>query len=305
MSSLFPKEEIMKKGILVKRMGGLCYVFWPEKNKVVECVYRGRHRLSKEDVFPGDRVAFTIPSENDRGVVEQVLDRTNLLARPPVANVTQMICVIALKSPNPNFLLLDKLLATAGKMGLGAAVCINKMDLVSPEKIHSTAQMYKGLGYPVIITSAKSKRGLGALARVLRGNLSVLAGQSGVGKSSLLNQLKPEADLRVGEISPKLKSGKHTTKHVELIMLPDGGFVADTPGFSKLGVVAMAREEVSRFFPELKSLQPQCRFSDCLHRSEPGCAVKAAVQCGSIFKHRYDNYLAILEEVILQERSYR
>lgn len=305
MNSPFPREEIMQKGILVKRLGGLCYVYWPEKNRVVECVYRGRHRLSKEDAFPGDRVAFTVPSENDRGVVEQVLDRTNLLVRPPVANVTQIIAVIALKSPNPNFLLLDKLLATAGKMRLGAVICINKMDLVELEEIHSTAKVYKSLGYPVVITSAKSKTGIGDLARMLSGNLSVLAGQSGVGKSSLINQLKPEADLTVGEMSSKLKSGKHTTKHVELIMLHGGGFVADTPGFSKLGVVEMTREEVRKYFPELNLLQLQCRFSDCLHRSEPGCAVKAAVQNGSVFKHRYDNYLAILEEVISQERSYQ
>ena len=294
----------MQKGILVKKYGGFYFVY--DNDSLFRCTYRGKHRLEKEDVFPGDYVEFSLLEEGQglTGVVEKVLPRKNLLKRPLVANVTQLVCVFTTQSPEPNYYLLDKLLVSAEINNLEIILCLNKKDIASPEKIDEALQRYRNAGYTVLLTSAKTQEGIQELEKKLEHHLSVFAGQSGVGKSSLLNILKPEACLEVGEISTKLKAGRHTTKHVELFTLPGTGFVADTPGFSRLDVPSMVREEVSEYFPEMRSLRRNCKFNMCLHNKEPGCAVSAAVERGEIDSLRYRNYIALLHEVIAQERSF-
>ena len=293
----------MPKGIIIKKFGGFYFV--KSGNSLYRCTYRGKHRLDKADVFPGDFVEFTVLEEAQelQGVVEKVLPRKNLLMRPLVANVSQLICVTAVKSPEPNYFLLDKLLVCAEVIGLQVVVCINKKD-ISPQESQEIAEKYARVGYRVILTSAKTKEGIEDLKDLMAHHLSVFAGQSGVGKSSLLNILKPEAQMEVGEISSKLKSGKHTTKHVELFQLENGAFVADTPGFSRIDVPPLVREEVSDYFPEMRRLRPECKFNTCLHNAEPGCAVTTALEAGEIDPLRYRSYLTLLNESIARERSY-
>jgi len=293
----------MPKGIIVKKFGGFYFV--NSDNNLYRCTYRGKHRLNKTDVFPGDYVEFTVldDAQELQGVVEKVLPRNNLLMRPLVANVSQLICVTAAKSPMPNFFLLDKLLVCAEIIDLQVVVCINKTDL-APEESREVAEKYSRVGYRVILTSAKTQEGIDSLKHLMADHLSVFAGQSGVGKSSLLNILKPEAKMEVGEISSKLKTGKHTTKHVELFTLENGAFVADTPGFSRIDVPPMVRQEVSDYFPEIRKLRPKCKFNTCLHNTEPGCAVTAAVEAGEIDSLRYRSYITLLNETIARERSF-
>lgn len=293
----------MPKGIIIKKFGGFYFV--NSGNSLYRCTYRGKHRLDNADVFPGDNIEFTVLDETEelRGVVEKVLPRTNLLMRPLVANVSQLICVTAVKSPEPNYFLLDKLLVCAEVIGLQVVICVNKKD-IAPRESKEIAERYRKVGYSVILTSAKTKEGIGALKGLMADQLSVFAGQSGVGKSSLLNILKPEAQMEVGEISSKLRAGKHTTKHVELFTLENGAFVADTPGFSRIDVPPLVREEVSDYFPEMRQLRPECKFNTCLHNTEPGCAVTSALETGGIDRLRYRSYLTLLNETIARERSF-
>lgn len=293
----------MQQGTIIKKFGGFYFVY--SGQSVIRCTYRGKHRLDKNDVFPGDRVEFQLldETEDGRGVVEKVLPRDNLLMRPLVANVTQLVCVAAVKSPEPNYFLLDKLLVCSEVLNLATVICFNKTD-IAPRESQAAAARYRQIGYPVILTSAKRGDGIEELKEGLARHLSVFAGQSGVGKSSLLNLIKPEAQMEVGEISSKLKAGRHTTKHVELFTLGNGAFVADTPGFSRIDVPSMVREEVSDYFPEIRELRPKCKFNTCLHKSEPGCAVTAALEAGKIDALRYRSYINLLNESIAKERSF-
>ncbi|HBT20049.1 MAG TPA: ribosome small subunit-dependent GTPase A [Peptococcaceae bacterium] len=292
----------MERGIILKRFGGFFYVY--SNGKVYECVCRGKNRLLYDDIYPGDLVEF-IPGEEksiDKGVIEKLLPRSNLLIRPAVANVSQVICVVALKYPNPNLFLLDRLLVNAEYYSLKAVISLNKKDLASEEMINEIINIYQNLGYKVLITSAKTGEGIDELKNELKDNLTVFAGQSGVGKSSLLNAIVPGLKSKVGEVSKKLKTGRHTTKHVEIIKLPQGGFVADTPGFSRLDLPEMYPEELGDCFPEIRKFKADCKFTSCLHNNEPECSVKAALEQGLINEHRYDNYLKLLEEVMERER---
>ncbi|MGI6555496.1 MAG: ribosome small subunit-dependent GTPase A [Bacillota bacterium] len=293
----------MEKGIIVKKFGGFYFVY--NEGTVIRCTHRGKHRLDKKDVYPGDYVELSVlpHEEGVQGVIEHVLPRKNLLRRPLVANVTQLICVTAVKSPEPNYFLLDKLLVCAELNDLQVVVCFNKKDIPSPDR-EDAVRKYARIGYRVIMTSALTGEGVNDLKELLAGHLSVFAGQSGVGKSSLLNLLKPEAEMEVGEISGKLKAGRHTTKHVELFSLDKGGFVADTPGFSRIDIPPMVREELGEYFPEIRELRAKCRFNTCLHDQEPGCAVTEAVETGQVDALRYRSYITLLKEVIARERSF-
>ncbi len=291
----------MSEGIILKGYSGFYYVQAGEK--LWECSLRGRFRLHAQDFLPGDRVKIS-PLKGHKGVIEEVLPRTNALVRPPVANVEQVIVVFALVTPQPDRNLLDRILIQAEAAGVNPVVCFNKADLALPPETDAAVELYRSIGYEVILVSAKSGQGVEELRRVLEGKTSVFAGPSGVGKSSLLNAVHPGLQLKTGEVSAKLRRGRHTTRHVELIPLDGGGLVADTPGFSSLDLPPMQREELSRFFPEFLEHAPQCKFSTCLHRLEPQCAVKAAVELGRIDSKRYADYLAFLTEVIEQERRY-
>jgi len=292
---------LMLEGILVKGYSGFYYVY--AEKRVWECSLRGRFRLRDQEFLPGDRVKI-LPGTGRKATIEEVLPRRNCLSRPPVANIDQAVLVLAATSPDPDFNLLDRLLVQAAAIQVNALLVVTKQDLEEPNEERAAAwQVYSRLGYPVIRLSNKTGAGIAELQAYFTGKTSVLAGPSGVGKSSLLNSLVPGLELKVGQVGRKLQRGRHTTRHVELLPC-SGGLVADTPGFSSLYLPTMRREQLAGHFPEFHAYLGQCRFASCLHAQEPDCAVKTAVAAGEIAEFRYRHYLDFLEEVIAAERRY-
>lgn len=289
------------EGILLRRYGGFYYV--ESEGRVWTCSLRGRFRRSETDFFPGDKVEM-VPVGKEEGVIEAVKPRITLLERPAVANVEQAIIIFTLSEPPPDLELLDCLLFIAGIKAIKAVIVWNKADIACPSYLDLPV-IYRRIGYRNLITSAFNHQGIGELEEILAGRISTFAGPSGVGKSSILNAIQPELKLATGKISSKAGRGRHTTRHAELIRLAAGGWVADTPGFSRLLIpTGVVREEVAGYFPEMEPFLGQCRFNSCLHRGEPGCAVVAAVESREIVPHRYEHYLVFLDEVIAAERSY-
>lgn len=291
----------MQEGVVIRGYSGFYYV--QVNDAIWECSLRGRLRQNRQKVLPGDRVKVTW-LKKDKGVVEEVLPRRSELIRPPIANVDQVVIVMALSNPEPNLKLLDRLLILVEHEQVKPVICLSKADLVNPTKIAPLERVYQETGYPVVVTSATEGRGLEALREHLTEKISVLAGPSGVGKSTLLNAIQPGLSLKTAPVSPKIGRGRHTTRHVELLPLTCGGLVADTPGFSILSLPKMKREELVGYFPDLSRYVARCRFSSCLHAQEPDCAVKQALAEGKIDTNRYRHYLEFLAEVIANEQRY-
>ena len=262
-------------------------------------------------VAVGDWVTISI-NEDDTGTIEEVAERKSVLSRTRpsahnrdinrdqeqvlVANLDQVIFVESSKTPRPNPRKLDRYLVVAERNQIPAIICVNKIDLVKPEKIHKLFDVYEQIGYRVIYTSVKQNIGIEELASCLHDKITVLTGSSGVGKSSLLNAIQPGLGLKVSNVSKATGKGMHTTRYSELFPLVDGGYVADTPGIRGLALFDLEPSEVDAYFLEIAPLVSECRFSDCSHRHEPGCAVRAAVQAGDVSPQRYDSYLRIREE---------
>ena len=218
--------------------------------------------------------------------------------------MSQLLIVMSLKAPYPNWALLDRLLVLGAYSNLKLLIAFNKVDLVDDDSISHTKE-YDKIGYKTVSTSVKEKKGIDELQYLLNNEITVFAGLSGVGKSSLINALEPELSLKVGEVSSKIETGKHTTRYVQLLPLSGGGLIADTPGFSRLHLpVELKREELRFLFPEMAGIQQGCKFSSCLHKQEPGCKVKEHVEAGLLPKWRYDNYLEFLKEIIAEERRF-
>lgn len=290
----------MKEGIILKGYSGFYYVKW--NNIVYECSLRGKNRLKKVRFLPGDFVKFE-PLSDLQGVIDEVLPRRNELIRPPIANVDQVVIVSSLV--NPDLWLIDRLTILALWNNVQPIICFNKRDQVEDEVVSHFLNVYRKSQFPLLITSAKRGSGMEELKKILKNRISVLAGPSGVGKSSIINAVEPGFKLKTGEISEKLKRGKHTTRHVELLPLTIGGLVADTPGFSSLVLPAdIKREDLPLLFPEFDEFREGCKFSTCLHKREPDCCVRQAAFEQKINNNRYNNYLSFLEEVIKQERSF-
>lgn len=272
---------------------------------VVRTVLRGRLRLARLEILAGDLVDLARAPDGCY-VVERVLPRKNVMRRPPVANVDLLLVVFTLRDPPFNPLVVDKLLVLAESRGFEAMVCLNKSDLYPARDSLAALEPYRLAGYRTVVTSAVTGAGIEELRGGLSGGVAVIAGQSGVGKSSLLNALIPGAGREVSGISRKRNMGRHTTKGVDLLSVPGGGLVADTPGFTKLEMEELTKEDLLRGFPEIRSLEGTCRFSDCVHRNEPDCAVKEAVASCRIGSSRYESYLAMFDEVEMREqRRYR
>lgn len=294
--------RIVFEGVLIRAYGGFYYV--KKGDEVWECSLRGKFRLGKGSAaLVGDRVRVS-PLRDKVGRIDEILPRTTELFRPAVANVDQAVIVFAVKNPEPNLTLLDRFLVLTESSNISPVVCLNKADLLSNRREHEWLRLYRKIGYSIVITSTKEQDGIEELRQILIGKTTVFAGPSGVGKSSLLNNIQPNLELKTGEISHKLKRGKHTTRHAELLPIREGGFVVDTPGFSSLDLPHMEKEELSHYFPEFDSFNQDCKFNSCLHNHEPQCAVKKAVELGHINKNRYQNYLIFLDEVMHQERRY-
>ncbi len=285
----------MLKGRIIKGVGGLYSVKTSEG--VIMSRARGVFRVENTTPLIGDLVNIRISQEDKMGYIIDIYDRKSQLLRPPVANITQAIVVMSVKQPEINTWLLDKFLLMAEYENLDTVVCINKSDL-DEKKAEDLKEIYEKAGYEVIITSIIEKKGIGEVKRHLENNISVFAGPSGVGKSSLLNEIHEGFKLETGVVSLKSERGKHTTRHIELLEIDENSFVLDSPGFSSLNLDFIEDEtEIRNYFKEIHEYGENCKFLSCLHNKEPGCAVKKAVEENHIDKNRYENYLLLLEEV--------
>ncbi len=294
----------MAEGTIIKGLGGFYFV--QSGKEIYSCSLRGRLRKREEGVLAGDRVVFSplgIDQGVAKGVVEDILPRQNELIRPRIANVKQGLIILAAADPDPDFSLLDRLLILMQKAGIKPAVCFNKIDLAaSLQPLEAARAAYEAAGFPVIFISAYQKVGREVLRQLLQDTVTVIAGPSGAGKSSTLNMLQPGLCLETGMVSEKLGRGKHTTRVVELLPLDFGGWVADSPGFSRLDLPQdMMPEDLPGFYPDFFQPEKNCRFDGCLHDQEPECGVKQAAAAGVLSKGRYERYQLLLKE--LQERE--
>ena len=286
----------MPEGKIIKALSGFYYV--ADDDQIIQCRGRGVFRKQKITPLVGDMVVYQAENPTD-GYIMEIKDRRNELVRPPIANVDQAILVFSAAEPDFSTSLLDRFLVLVESKNIDPIICISKMDLLESEdekRIHEYADQYRAIGYEVILTSSLEEVGVSELLPYLKGKTSVFAGQSGVGKSSLLNVLDPTLNLKTNIISSHLGRGKHTTRHVELIDLGNG-LLADTPGFSSLEFTEIEAEELTSCFPEISETSSECKFRGCLHVKEPKCAVKHAVENGEIQEYRYEHYLQFLEEI--------
>ncbi|MEW9697815.1 ribosome small subunit-dependent GTPase A [Paenibacillus sp. SI8] len=308
----------MPQGCIVKALSGYYYVL-PEGadlRTAVTITCRARGVFKKKNVSPlvGDQVMYEL-TENGEGTVTEIFPRTSELIRPPIANVNLVVLVFAVTEPVLNLQLLDKFLTHIENTGIDVLLCFTKSDLLTEgdsarpkemtlSELERISRLYAGIGYDILTTSSKLHEGVEAIQQRLKGTVSVFAGQSGVGKSSLLNEMISGLDLETNAISERLGRGKHTTRHVELLPLEEGGFVADTPGFSQLDFMEIEVEGLGSCFKEFAAVAEGCKFRGCLHQHEPNCKVREGVAEGTIAASRYEHYLLFLIEMKDRKRRY-
>lgn len=293
----------MQEGRIIKALSGFYYV--ESDGEIIQCRGRGVFRKRKITPLVGDFVKFEAESK-DEGYIHEIVERKNELHRPPIANIDQAIIVCSAVMPDFSPLLLDRFLVLVESKRIRPLIFITKMDLTTEEqkeKINFYKAGYEEIGYTVELLSSKEPDNAKHLNPHLAEKVSVVAGQSGVGKTSMLNALDTELLLKTDDISLSLGRGKHTTRHVELIEVADG-LIADTPGFSTLDFQEIEAIELGSCFPEMERRADDCKFRGCLHHKEPGCAVKEAVEEGEIFAHRYEHYLRFLEEIQTRKPRY-
>ena len=282
----------MPKGIIICTSSNVYQV--AEGEKIYKCLARGK--LKKEKISPlvGDEVEFTITnSEKQEGVIEQILPRKNELKRPKMANLTQLILVVSMKMPSPDLLLLDKQLVFAEFMGLKATIVLNKVDLEDKEEIDRIAKLYESIGYKVIQTNAKEGIKVGKIKTLLEGETTAFAGNSGVGKSTLINSIFEQEITQEGDISDKNQRGKNTTTSTTLYKYKENSYIADTPGFSTFEINEIPKEDLCHYFVEFVPYLDKCEFQGCSHIKEENCGVKEALEAGKISSQRYENYIKI------------
>lgn len=275
-------------GKIIKGIGGFYYVKSPD-GEIFECKARGIFRKENLKPYIGDEVEISI--ENKTGNIEKILPRRTMLLRPAVSNIDTVVIVIAAKDPEPDTLFCDKLILSAEIAGIEPVICINKSDLNMDTQLLET---YEKAGYKTLLVSAKNENDVRKLIPLIKGKTSAFAGFSGVGKSTLLGILTGKKQ-ETGEVSEKIKRGRHTTRHVELLELLCCGYVLDTPGFSSFEIGGIKADELKNYFPEMRPLNYSCRFKGCSHTKEPDCAVKEAVGKGEISKSRYESYKTFYE----------
>lgn len=278
----------MKKGIITKMIGGFFFVadFSTEIHKT-----KIRGRIQKK-IYPGDRVGIK------NNMIEEVYPRDNLLHRPAIANVEQVILVFSLSHPTFSRELLDRFLVLIEAFNLNPIIVINKTDLMQNSNIEKPDLTdYQKVGYNIFFISAKTDKSIDPLYPVLKDKINVLTGPSGVGKSTLINSMIEKAEMPTRKVSQKLKKGVHTTRHVELISLKNGGWLADSPGFTSLNIDKIKKDKLKFLFPEFDDYHNGCKFNTCSHTHEPGCAVKKAVENGNISRKRYRIYNKFYQEL--------
>lgn len=290
----------MQKGQIIKALAGFYYV--KSQGQVYQCRARGKFRKDSLKPLVGDYCEFSIENQTE-GYILSLLPRKNSLIRPPICNVDQALLVFSAKEPDMNLLLLDRFLILIEHLQIQPIICISKMDLVDSSLIYHQMKPYEDAGYQVLYVSSKQEQGIEAVKNIFKDKVTVVTGQSGVGKSSLLNALDIHLQIDTNEISKALGRGKHTTRHVELIEMY-GGYVADTPGFSSLEL-NIEPVDLAISYHDFHEFSKQCKFRGCLHESEPNCAVKNAVEQGKISSQRYEHYLMFLKESkLLKEKKY-
>lgn len=284
-------------GKIVRGIAGFYYVHEKDVG-IFECRAKGVFRNNNIKPLVGDNVSFEITDrENMLGNITDILPRKNSIIRPAVANVDQAVVIIAASYPKPDLNLLDRFLLMMQMQKIPTAICFNKSDDVDAKWLLELVYNYAHSECTVYMTSAVTGNGIEEFKEGLSEKTTVLAGPSGVGKSSVINKLFKEAKMAVGDISDKIKRGKHTTRHSELLSLGDKTYIMDTPGFTSLKIVPSEKDELKQYYPEFKPYIGKCRFLGCSHISEPDCAIKAAVQNSDISRSRYDNYKQFYEEI--------
>ena len=291
------------QGKIIKGIAGFYYV--DSHDGVFQCKAKGIFRNKSIKPLVGDNVEFEITHEEDKeGNITEILERGNELIRPAVANIDQAMIVFALKAPNPNVNLLDKLLVCMEYQNIETIICFNKTDIADKDFAEDLASIYRNAGYKVLFTSATENEGVEEVKKALKGKSTVFAGPSGVGKSSMLNAIKEDAVMETGDISEKIGRGKHTTRHSEIFKTDDDTYVFDTPGFGSVFIPGMTKERLEDCFPEFSLYTNECRFIGCAHINEPDCAVKEALSENKIAESRYESYKAFYEELKEQENKY-
>ena len=295
----------MLKGKIIKSIAGFYEVH--TGSDIYRCRARGVFRALGVKPLVGDDVEIevtdtvSVPME---GNVTRLLPRKNELVRPNVANVDQALLIFAITHPAPSYNMLDRFLITMNQRGLPAILCFNKQDLATEEEIRELRQTYESCGCKVLFVSVLSPETLGELRQILEGKTTVLTGPSGVGKSTLINTVIPGARMQTGELSRKISRGKNTTRHVELLAAGGDTYLVDTPGFTSLYLMDMEAEELRHYYPEFEKHEGKCRFGGCVHRKEPGCAVREALEAGKISRIRYENYCELYEEIRSRKPDY-
>ena len=287
---------------VIKMYNGFYYLQVAGQEELLSCRLRGRIKRNKGAVVTGDYVEYQM-LEDGTGVIESCLPRRTLLKRPAVANIDQVLITFAASQPDLNQLLLNRFLVLAEWSGIPEIViCINKCDLL--EEKADFLQDYVQAGYKLLMVSAQEGQGIQELKKLLTGRVTVFAGPSGVGKSSLLNAVDSNLELATGKISDKIKRGKHTTRAACLLPLPEGGTVVDTPGFSAAELENIDKAQLAHYFPEFRPYIEKCYYNTCTHSHEPDCAVKEAVEAGAICQARYEAYLNILQTINERKKAY-
>ena len=285
------------KGKIIKGIAGFYYVH-DGRSKIYECKAKGVFRNRNIKPLVGDDVEFMVLDEKEgTGNIDAILPRKNKLIRPAVSNVDQAVVVFAVTEPLPNLNLLDRFLVMMERQEIPVIICFNKIDLSGGKEIEELRAIYGPAGYTLHFISTYEAAGLEKLHELIAGKTTVLAGPSGVGKSSITNFLQPEARMETGVVSEKIKRGKHTTRHSELFFVENGTYMMDTPGFSSMYIEDLEPNELKDYFPEFSEYEEECRFLGCIHVGEKVCGVKTAVADGKISRSRYDNYLPLYQEL--------
>ncbi|TCT16949.1 ribosome biogenesis GTPase [Natranaerovirga pectinivora] len=289
-------------GKIIKGIAGFYYVHIPTEG-VYECKAKGIFRKDNIKPLVGDNVEVEIlDKDNFLGNIVKIMPRKNELIRPLVSNIDQVIIVFAVTDPDPNYNLLDRFLVAIEKENIDIIICFNKIDILDEVKVNNIISVYKNVGYKVITTSTLKIEGIDNIKDVLKDKTSVFAGPSGVGKSSILNELQDKVKMETGEISAKIKRGKHTTRHAELMSFDDTSYIVDTPGFSSIFLNEIEAKDLREYFIEFLKYNDQCKFQTCVHINEPQCGVKEALNNGQINQNRYDSYKMIYDEIKDQRR---
>ena len=289
------------QGKIIKGIAGFYYVY-AEDGQEYECKAKGIFRKDKIKPLVGDQVELDVLNVSElTGNITKILPRKNSLIRPAVANVDQAMVLFAVKDPEPNLNLLDRFLIMMTKQGVPVKICFTKTDLTEKNR-RQLQKIYEAAGYEVCFISVYEKTGLDFLKEQLKGKTTVLAGPSGVGKSSLMNEIKPDAAMETGVLSEKIRRGKHTTRHSEFFALDSETFILDTPGFSSIYIQDISELELKDYFPEFTPFEENCRFIGCVHIGERDCGVKDALQESRISQNRYDNYKLLYQELKQQKK---